>query len=277
VCFAGICDAVATEICDNLYDDNGNTLIDCADPECEGFVFVPIACGVGVCTACGQLICSGFSQVDMCSPGSPTEEPEATCNDGLDNDCDGLTDAADVDDCAVTLPYPAPVPKTGQITSLATGDDGDLKKGVAWPNPRFTDNGNGTVTDNLTGLIWLKNADCYQLRTWAQALTVCHGLNSGECGLSDGSVEGDWRLPNLFELESLRDMAYYDPALSNTAGTDKWTWEDPFTLVRLGYYWSSTAYAYSPDNAWCVLLSDGYVNIGDKSISYYVWPVRGGH
>ena len=52
-----------------------------------------------------------------------------------------------------------PVEKTGQTTSYATGDDGDLEKGLAWPNPRFTDNEDGTVTDNLTGLIWLKNAN----------------------------------------------------------------------------------------------------------------------
>ena len=54
----------------------------------------------------------------------------------------------------------APVPKTGQTTSYANGDDGDLELGVASPNPRFTDNGDGKVTDNLTELIWLKNAKC---------------------------------------------------------------------------------------------------------------------
>ena len=58
----------------------------------------------------------------------------------------------------------APVPKSGQTSSNATGDDGDLQRGVAWPDPRFTDNGDGTVTDNLTGLIWLKNANCFGTR-----------------------------------------------------------------------------------------------------------------
>jgi hypothetical protein len=67
--------------------------------------------------------------------------------------------------------YPlAPVPKTGQKTSYPPGDDGDLAKGVAWPNPRFTDNGDGTITDNLTGLIWLKNANCFGLRNWLNML-----------------------------------------------------------------------------------------------------------
>ena len=49
----------------------------------------------------------------------------------------------------------APIPKTGKTTSWATGDDGDLQIGVAWPNPRFIDNGDGTVMDKLTDLVWL--------------------------------------------------------------------------------------------------------------------------
>jgi hypothetical protein len=100
----------------------------------------------------------------------------------------------------------APVPKTGQTTSYATGDDGDLKKGVAWPTPRFTDNNNGTVTDNLTGLIWMKNANAFGMRTWAQALSDANGLHDdGINDLKDGSQAGDWRLPNRKELESLVD------------------------------------------------------------------------
>ena len=99
----------------------------------------------------------------------------------------------------------APVAKTGQTTLSATGDDGDLEKGVAWPSPRFTDNGNGTVTDNLTGLIWLKNANADGVKTWANALSYCNSLASGLAGLSDGSVAGDWRLPNVKELHSLID------------------------------------------------------------------------
>ncbi len=54
------------------------------------------------------------------------------------------------------------VPRTGQTISYAAGDDGDLQKEVAWPKPRFTDLGDGTVTDNLTGLIWTKNAQQIQ-------------------------------------------------------------------------------------------------------------------
>lgn len=96
----------------------------------------------------------------------------------------------------------APVEKTGQtacsdesgnvIDCLNTGQDGDIQAGVIWPDPRFTNNGDGTVTDNLTGLIWLKDANGFGTRKWATALIDCNTLNSGEHGLSDGSVEGDW-------------------------------------------------------------------------------------
>ena len=60
----------------------------------------------------------------------------------------------------VEAQIPAPVPKTGQVSSFVTGDDGDLRKGVSWPVPRFVDNLDGTVTDNLTGLMWLQEGNC---------------------------------------------------------------------------------------------------------------------
>ena len=173
---------------------------------------------------------------------------------------------------------PAPVHKTGQTTSYYEGDDGGHEKGVEWPNPRFTDNENGTVTDNLTGLIWLKDANCFGNLTWEIAITDCNGLGNGQCGLTDGSSGGQWRLPSLFELESLRDMKYWEPALSNRAGTGQWTHGDPFTnLLTLGSYWSSTTLAYNSDLAWHVTMYNGLVVNDHKSNILYVWPVRGGH
>jgi hypothetical protein len=169
------------------------------------------------------------------------------------------------------------VPKTDQTESYETGDDGDLRKGVTWPTPRFTDNGDGTVTDNLTGLIWLKNANCDGVKIWADALTYFNTLASGVCGLSDSSVAGDWRMPNLFELESLRDMAYSTPCISNAVGTDKWTTGDPFTGVQSTYYWSSTTREISTTNAWRVAMSYGFVIDGNKTLYNYVWPVRDGN
>ncbi len=157
--------------------------------------------------------------------------------------------------------------KTGQTASYAAGDDGALQKGVAWPNPRFTDNANGTVTDNLTGLVWLKNANCAGQKTWSDALAGAAALASGSCGLTDGSTVGQWRLPTIKELNSLVNAGAIDPALP--AG-------HPFTGVQSSNYWSSTAYAPLADYAWVVRLDVGFVDEGHKTNGIFVWPVRGG-
>lgn len=179
--------------------------------------------------------------------------------------------------CAAT--FPAPVPKSGQtptspLNPAPAGSDGALQKGVAWPNPRFTDNTNGTVTDNLTGLIWLKNCEAFGDRSWANALIDCARLNSGEKGLSDGSVEGDWRLPNMKELESLVDWAYLDPALPNTSGTGQWTSGNPFTGYPVNVWSSCTQQEYS-DMAWSVDFFAGGHGADSKTETHQVWPVRG--
>ena len=166
------------------------------------------------------------------------------------------------------------VEKTGQTVTYVSGDDGDLQRGVAWPNPRFTDNGDGTVKDNLTGLIWMKNANCFGTKTWNNALTSCNTLADGQCGLLDGSQPGDWRLPNRKELESLIHLGYYNPSLPNTEGTGQWKEGDPFTGVRSYYYWSSTTRAYGTVGAWSVVLNYGVVDYYDKDYDYYVWCVR---
>lgn len=168
----------------------------------------------------------------------------------------------------------SPVPKTGQTASYGTGTDGELEKGVTWPNPRFTDKGDGTVKDNLTGLIWLKNANCFGQREWATALNDCNTLNSGECGLTDSSIEGDWRLPNIKELQSLIHFGYYNPALPNTAGTGKWTENDPFTNVVSIFHWSSTTAAFNTLIAAGVYMYSGNVDTVVKTDSHYVLPVR---
>ena len=139
---------------------------------------------------------------------------------------------------------------------------------------RFTDNGDGTVTDNLTGLIWLKNANAFGLRTWEQALADANALASGSAGLTDGSKASDWRLPNVNELESLIDCAYYGPALSSASGKSKWTSGDAFIGVQSLSYWSGTTCSDDSSYAWDVDMGGGFVSIGDKTSTYYVWPVR---
>jgi hypothetical protein len=170
-----------------------------------------------------------------------------------------------------TFGLPAPVPKTGQTESYASGDDGDLQKGVQWPDPRFTDNGDGTVTDHLTSLIWLKNANCFGDLDWDGALDASNNLADGQCGLSDGSSPRDWRLPNVRELYSLIDHGNSFPALPSG---------HPFTGVMFGFndfYWASTTLAGSHDDAWNVRMTIGSVNAFIKGSNSHVWPVRGGN
>ena len=226
------------------------------------------------------------------------------CEGDFDYDCD-----VDANDVTTFLAHfgrsqynnpcrpngPAPVPKTGQTTSYTTEDDGDLEKGVAWPNPRFTDNSDGTVTDNLTGLTWLKDANCMVTNypsfdndgtagdgrvTWQHAFDFVLEINVGifsNCG--DGNT--DWRVPNRLELESLLNLEYSNLAMPNTMGTGQGTEGDPFTNVHSSNYWSSSTLYLDPGgthNAWTVSMIYSYVNPYAKSSSFHpVWPVRGGH
>ena len=177
----------------------------------------------------------------------------------------------------------APVPRTGQTPTVPivapVGSDGNLQKGVIWPSSsseppsaRFKSNSANTVTDNLTGLMWAKNANIDGIKSWAAALTYCNGLTI--------DYLSGWRLPNYFELVSLLDLAYFNPALSNDAGTGKWVSGNvgsSFTGVQSLYYWSSTTDAANPTTAaWYVNLASGDAYSGTKVNSASVWPVRGG-
>ncbi len=169
-------------------------------------------------------------------------------------------------------------------TGVSEGQDGALQLGVNWPSPRFTNNGDGTVTDHLTGLVWLQDANCDRGRLdWVEALTFAKTLfdgssdhNGGDCGLSDGSLSGEWRLPNPIELQSLFHYGISFPAIPNTAGTGQWSEGDPFTNVKDDFYWTSGSFHDSPGIGWLCNLSYGSVRYGSKLGSWRAWPVRGG-
>ncbi|HZP13585.1 MAG TPA: DUF1566 domain-containing protein [Nevskiaceae bacterium] len=173
----------------------------------------------------------------------------------------------------------ASLPRTGQLISFALGDDAAALKGVAWPLLRFTDNLDGTVTDHLTGLVWLKNAGCFAPSDWATALAHANTLASGSCGLTDGSAAGDWRMPNVNELESLIDVSQSNPAISALT---------PFTNVAVdNAYWSSTTYTALNTNAMAIRFADGrWINGIDPNDGAFdnakarslnsVWAVRNG-
>ncbi len=148
-----------------------------------------------------------------------------------------------------------------------TGQDADIRAGIPFPQPRFVDNRNGTVTDRLTGLIWLKNANVFGTRKWQHALDACNSLGAGSDCLDDNSKPGDWRLPNLFELRSLMDYSTFNPSLSEG---------HPFDNVIPSLYWSSTTVASAPNLARFVFVGVGPSVWDHKSVLLHVWPVRGG-
>ncbi len=172
----------------------------------------------------------------------------------------------------------APLPKTNLEDHFLNYDDRYYQKGVSWPEPRFVDNNNGTVTDKLTGLTWLKNANHFEAaQDWATALTLCNNLEDDDSTLTDGSSAGDWRLPNINELESLRAISFVGPCISNTEGNNQCNQGDPFNNVVNGAYWSSTSRILDSEGnyAWCVNMNAGttysfYLKTGSR----YVWPVR---
>jgi len=162
--------------------------------------------------------------------------------------------------------FPAPVPKTGANVSYMDGDDGTYQAGVAWPTPRLTvDEAAGTVMDNLTGLMWAKNAAIAgKDLPWAEALAFCKQLDLGG--------HKDWRLPNIKEYHSLNDW-------SLSGKTDTQRGLPPggsFTGVGI-YYWTSTTYAFDTNLAWFMTVwSGGYTGHEPKTRALGVWPVRGG-
>ncbi len=165
------------------------------------------------------------------------------------------------------------LPRTGQVATYQPGDDGSLQKGAAWPSPRFADSNNGAVTDRLTGLIWLKDAACIGRKNWNDALAAANGLASGICGLSDDSKAGDWRLPNVTELNSLVNLGRWNPSVGPMQTADTAA-PLPFNGVANYSYWSSTTSAALATQAWTIHFLFGLVNPPFKKIPFLVWPVR---
>jgi MYXO-CTERM domain-containing protein len=170
---------------------------------------------------------------------------------------------------------PADLWKTGQTTQYSAGDDGAFQLGTAWPSPRFINNQDGTVIDLLTGLMWLRTANCAQAEAdWATAfqyieeLNASGTMNGNDCGdtSSNGSHQTDWRLPNRKELVSLLDYSSINPALPSG---------HPFTDVVPNWYWSSSTYASNTARAWEVSIGSCSLDHDSKTGELdYVWAVR---
>jgi hypothetical protein len=129
------------------------------------------------------------------------------------------------------------------------------------PAPSYTDNGNGTVTDNNTGLVWMKHTadtnndgsiDSGDELPWQDAVDYCNALGSG------------WRLPERIELRSIVDYGRHYLAIN------------PVFQCESSSYWSATTYANYTYNAWYIYFDFGDDHNSYKANSYYVRCVRAG-
>ena len=157
-------------------------------------------------------------------------------------------------------------PRTGQTEVVHPsgwydlGDDGANQAGFPRDgSSRFIDNGNGTVSDTVTGLVW-QQSDSGNKKDWEGAFQYIQGLNQQPfAGYSD------WRLPNQMELYSIVDLGNYNPAINSV-----------FSGTHNDLYWSSTSmYQDAETKAWTVSLLGGGGDLFPKTYSYYVRAVRG--
>jgi len=175
--------------------------------------------------------------------------------------------------------------KDGTDGSATMRADGPCYGNSPDGSQRYFDCGNGTVTDTVTGLVWLKQADCFDGTTWAAANQTALGLKAGDCGLTDHSSAGDWRLPTKDEWSATVAQAVAlgcggaPPTLTDDAGTGcmETGAGSSFTGAGRGHYWSSSTNEGAPSTAWSVRLLNGQVSSWSK-VTYilYVWPVRSG-
>jgi hypothetical protein len=178
--------------------------------------------------------------------------------------------------------------RSGQTTDYGTGSDGNLQKGDA---RLFTDNGDGTITDNKTGLMWEKKDQSGGIHDWGNKYTW--GLTFSPYTMNGTMVttflatlnagvgfagHTDWRIPNQNELLSLVNYQNVKPAVDTAFNTSCAASCTVLTCscTQSTFYWSSTTSQGNPSYAWFVSFYVGYVSSYSKSDFYYVRAVRGG-
>ncbi len=196
-----------------------------------------------------------LSTPDQANPPLPADDaplsaacvPGAAYNPACDVDHNGAINVTDI-----------------QLAAGHWGQTGTYTAGAAPPcfdqTHRYVDCANGTVTDTVTGLIWLKNANCFGLQNYAAANNAAAGLQTGACGLTDNSTPGDWRLPTREEFQAiLLSSCPTAPKIvgNNLPNPGCYSNNSWATGVQSSFYWTSTTYAPNTANAWTVSLSSG--------------------
>ncbi len=147
----------------------------------------------------------------------------------------------------VTVTSPRRLLKTGQSASYIAHDDGEYQTGET---RSYTSNGDGTVTDDVTGLIWQESDDGV-LRDWNSAKNYCEALTTASL---------TWQLPSMDQLIELSDKGTNSPAI-----------DVAFNNTKNSEYWSADEYlASSADDIWTVNFANSRTNDPDKSLSHYV-------
>ena len=170
-----------------------------------------------------------------------------------------------------TLSAGGGLPKTGQTTcwdatgaSVAcagTGQDGDYQAGLPTTGARYVDNGDGTISDNATGLMWKKCSEGQSDATCSTGFTTAMNWTTAlsTCEADTTAGHTDWRLPNKFELDSIVDIQTYTPAIDATF----------FPNTEQSYYWSSSSVDVGPTWAWQVDFSYGESTSSAKNSIFF--------
>jgi hypothetical protein len=157
-----------------------------------------------------------------------------------------------------------------------TGQDGELKRGM---KRRYVDNGDGTITDTKTDLVWEKESDDGSIHD-GDVVLDWNGAFAKIAALNAMAFAGrtDWRLPNAIELQSLADYGNANPAVSDAFDTGCVSGCTVLTCscTRLWPYWTSTTTFDAKNFAWTTDFREGLVRIQKKPHFIPARAVRGG-
>jgi hypothetical protein len=168
-------------------------------------------------------------------------------------------------------------PQGQPIPCAGTGQDGEHQKGI---DRFYADNGDGTITDTRTGLMWEKLSDDGTIhdKDWQYLWT--EALWGKVAQLNQAAFAGytDWRLPNVNELQTLTNYGAGIPAVSPAFNTGCVSGCNVLTCscTRSNSYWSSSAVASTPRRAWTVSTFGTIQPFTKGEASLYVRAVRGG-
>lgn len=168
------------------------------------------------------------------------------------------------------------LPRSGQISTYDTQGhkvdfagswhDGELQRGLEWPEPRFLVNGDGTITDRLTGLMWLLDGGCLGQVTWPFSRAKIGELNNGEVNCHDYTADySDWFLPDIKQVSLLIN--------AEEASNRNYLYLNGFSNLDSTVYWSATQYV-NVQNAWTVNIENGAITFRDKLEKASLLPVR---